>query len=247
MKAMILAAGRGERLKPLTDRTPKPMVPVGGRPLLAHQLGWLARAGIRHVVINLHHLGQQIVDAFGDGSEHGVRITYSLEPELLETGGGIVKALPLLGREPFLLMNGDIFTDFPLSALPPRLPADAKAHLVVVPRPPFRDRGDFDLEPLRRSGTTTRGSGLQTAKKNSPHPHITRITTRGTTHVYAGIALLDPAALAGRNAEPFSLRDVYFELMEASALTAQVWQGYWTDIGTPAQLEAVNQDFPGER
>ena len=162
MKAMILAAGRGERLRPLTDRVPKPLAEVGGEPLLAHQLRWLAAAGLRDVVINLHHLGQQIVEAFGDGTAHGVRIRYSEEPTLLETGGGIVNALPLLGDEPFVLLNGDIFTDFPLTRLLTRLAPGAGAHLLVTPRPPFREHGDFDLgaaasgEPVPvRAGTAT--------------------------------------------------------------------------------------------
>lgn len=215
MKAMILAAGRGERLRPLTDRIPKVLAEVGGEPLLAHQLRWLSAAGIREVVINLHHLGQQIVDAFGDGHSYGVRITYSLEPELLETGGGIAKALPLLGREPFLLLNGDVFTDFPLAELPTRPEPGSLAHLVVTPRPPFRERGDFEVAD-------------------------DRITARGDSYVYCGIALIDPAILRGRPAEPFSLRDVYFQLIDQGAISAQVWEGYWTDIGTAEQLEEIN-------
>lgn len=215
MKAMILAAGRGERLRPLTDHTPKPLMEVHGEPLLAHQLRWLAAAGIREVVINLHHLGQQIVDVFGDGRGYGVAISYSLEPTLLDTGGGVVKALPLLGNDPFVLLNGDIYTDFPFSELPRQLAADALAHLTVTPRPAFRERGDFEVADGRVIG-------------------------RGDSHVYCGIALLDPAALLGRRPEPFSLRDVYFDLIGRGAITAQVWPGYWTDIGTREQLEAIS-------
>jgi MurNAc alpha-1-phosphate uridylyltransferase len=212
---MVLAAGRGERLRPLTDRVPKAMAEVGGEPLLAHQLRWLAAAGVLDVVVNLHHLGQQIVDTFGAGGAYGVNLRYSLEPQLLETGGGIVKALPLLGHEPFLLLNGDIYTDFPLATLPARPPAGARAHLVVTPRPAFRKRGDFEV-----------AGG--------------RIVDRGEDYVYCGIALLDPAALRGRAAEPFSLREVFFELIEQHAITAQIWPGYWTDIGTAEQLREVN-------
>jgi N-acetyl-alpha-D-muramate 1-phosphate uridylyltransferase len=220
MKAMILAAGRGERLRPLTDRMPKPLVPVAGRPLLFHQLGWLAAAGIHDVVINLHHLGEQIVDAAGDGSAHGVRIRYSHETTRLETGGGIVQALPLLGAEPFLIVNGDIHTDLPLAELPGDLPAGSLAHLVVTPRPPFRNEGDFDV----RDG---------------------RVTARGDAYVYCGIALLHPAALAGRRPEPFSLRDVFFALLAEGRLSAQIWQGRWTDIGTIEQLESLNEALGG--
>jgi N-acetyl-alpha-D-muramate 1-phosphate uridylyltransferase len=220
MKAMILAAGRGERLRPLTDRMPKPLVPVAGRPLLTHQLEWLAAAGIREVVINLHHLAEQIADAVGDGGAFGVRVTYSREPQLLETGGGIVNALPLLGDAPFLILNGDIYTDLPLSALPRTLPDGMLGHLAVTPRPPFRDRGDFEVS-----------DGV--------------ISARGDTYVYCGIAILDPAAIAGRSPKPFSLRDVFFELLAARRLSAQIWSGRWTDLGTLEQLAELNEELGG--
>lgn len=215
---MILAAGRGERLRPLTDRTPKPLVGVAGRPLLAHQLDWLAAAGIREVVINVHHLAEQIVEAAGDGSRFGVRIRYSRETELLETGGGIVHALPLLGDDPFLVLNGDIFTDLPFAGLPRRLAADLLGHLVVTPRPRFRERGDFEVAGGRISG-------------------------RGDDYVYCGIAVLDPAALRGREAVPFSLRDVFFELLAERRLSAQIWRGRWTDLGTVEQLDELNAEL----
>jgi MurNAc alpha-1-phosphate uridylyltransferase len=214
MKAMILAAGRGERLRPLTDRIPKPMLTVRGRPLLEHQLQWLVRAGIREVVINLHHLGEQIRAHFGDGREFGVAIRYSLEPELLDTGGGIVKALPLLGPDPFLVLNGDIFTTFPFAAVEP-LPDWADIHLVVTPKPAFRERGDFDVEEGR-------------------------IVGRGDDYVYCGIAVLRPALFQGQDAVPFSVREHFFAAIEEGRISAQTWRGYWTDIGDQAQLEAVN-------
>ena len=214
MKAMILAAGRGERLRPLTDHTPKPMIEVQGRPLLEHQIGWLSAAGITELVINLHHLGEQIETRFGDGSGYGVRIRYSHETELLETGGGIVKALPLLGTEPFLILNGDIFTDFPFDRLQP-IPDWADIHLVVTPKPDFRDQGDFEV-----------AGG--------------RITARGDAYVYCGIAVLRPRIFAADRAEPFSLRDRFFEAIARGALSAQIWEGYWIDIGSQAQLDSVN-------
>lgn len=220
MKAMILAAGRGERLRPLTERLPKPLVPVAGRPLLLHQLEWLAAAGVRDVVINLHHLGEQIVEAVGDGGAFGLRVRYSRESMLLETGGGIVQALPLLGDQTFLILNGDIYTDLPLDRLPAALAPGMLGHLVVTPRPGFRERGDFEVE-----------NG--------------RVTSRGESYVYCGIALLHPEALAGRHAEPFSLREVFFELLDAGRLSAQVWSGRWTDLGTMAQLEALNAELTG--
>jgi MurNAc alpha-1-phosphate uridylyltransferase len=211
---MILAAGRGERLQPLTRHTPKPMLTVDGRPLLEHQLGWLRAAGIRQIVMNLHHLGEQIERHFGDGRRFGVEIRYSREPTLLETGGGIVNALPLLGDEPFLILNGDVFTDFAFAALA-KLPGWADIHLVVTPRPPFRSRGDFEV----RAG---------------------RVIARGDAYVYCGIAVLRPELFAADTVEPFSLRRHLFRAMEAGRLSAQIWNGYWTDIGTRDQLDAAN-------
>lgn len=214
MRAMILAAGRGERLRPLTDVTPKPMLLVHGRPLLEHQLGWLRDAGIKNVVINLHHLGEQIEAYFGDGEKFGVCIRYSREAELLETGGGIVKALPLLGAEPFLVLNGDIFTTFAFTGLHP-IPDWAHMHLVVTPKPAFRSSGDFNL-----TGD--------------------RVTSRGDDYVYCGISLIRPELFSNDRAEPFSLRDHFFNSIEAGTLSTQIWTGFWTDIGDASQLDAVN-------
>ena len=214
MKAMILAAGRGERLRPLTDRTPKPMLPVRGRPLLEHQLEWLAAAEIREVVINLHHLGHKIESHLGSGESFGVTIQYSHESEVLETGGGIVNALPLLGSEPFLILNGDVFTDFPLEDLQ-GLPAWADFHLLVTPKPVFRDQGDFEVAEGR-------------------------ITARGDRYVYCGIALMRPGLFANIPAAQFSLRDLFFKAIDAGRISAQIWPGYWIDIGNQAQLDSVN-------
>ena len=141
---MILAAGRGERLKPLTERIPKPMIPIGSEPLIVHQLRWLHRAGIRDVVINVHHLGEQIERGLGTGADQGVRIGYSREEDLLDTGGGVKKALPLLGPEPFIVLNGDIWTNFPFRRLGDVSPQ--QAYLVLTPTPPHLSRADFRLE-----------------------------------------------------------------------------------------------------
>ncbi len=218
MKAMILAAGRGERLRPLTDTIPKPMLSIHGRPLLEHQIGWLRHAGITELVINLHHLGEQIEVYFGDGSRFGVRIRYSRERQLLDTGGGIVNALPLLGDAPFVLLNGDIFTDFPFSRLD-GLPSWADMHLVVTPKPAFRAQGDF----LFADG---------------------RITGRGDAFVYCGIAVLHPRVFAADEAAPFSLRDHFFQAIGTGRLSAEVWRGVWTDIGTEAQLKEIDGSTP---
>ncbi len=195
------------------------MVPVHGRPLLDHQLEWLRRAGITELVINLHHLGEQIEAHFGDGAAHGVNIRYSHEQTLLETGGGIVKALPLLGEAPFLILNGDIFTDFPFSSLAP-LPEWADIHLVVTPTPAYREQGDFEYADGR-------------------------ITARGESYVYCGIAILRPELFAGDEEKPFSLRDRFFQAIATGTLSAQVWSGYWIDIGSQAQLDEVNARRPG--
>lgn len=214
MRAMILAAGRGTRLQPYTDTTPKPMLNVAGRPLIEHQLEWLKAAGVAEVIINLHHLGEQIEAHVGDGRRFGMAVRYSVEDELLETGGGIVKALPLLGTEPFWILNGDIFTDYALANFRRDLPDGSLAHLLLTPTPDFRAAGDFEWV-----------NG--------------RVTSRGTTYVYCGIALLHPSLFDGCSVQPFSLADLYFEAIERRELTGEIWKGQWTDIGTPDQLQAL--------
>lgn len=215
MKAMILAAGRGERLRPITDSTPKPLLEVAGEPLIIHQIRWLKAAGIDDLVINLHHLGDQIEQALGAGDQFGVSIRYSREAELLETGGGIVNALPLLGTDPFLILNGDIYTDFPLSDLQRELACDAELHLLLTPKPDFCEAGDF-------------------AYANG------RVTARGDDYVYCGIAILRPEIFANRPVTAFSLRDIFFPAVLRGTVSAQIWRGYWTDIGRPEQLTDAN-------
>ena len=211
MKAMILAAGRGTRLRPHTDHTPKPLLVVRGRPLIEHQLEWLKAAGIRDIVINLHHLGEQIEAHLGNGARFGVTINYSHEADLLETGGGIRKALPLLGDAAFAILNGDIFTDFDFTSLPSTPPDGCPAHVVVTPKPSFREAGDL----VYAQG---------------------RITARGDATVYCGIAVLQPRLFDAAPEGPFSLRDLYFDAIERNILSAQLFTGQWTDIGTPDQL-----------
>ena len=216
MKAMILAAGQGTRLRPLTDRCPKAMMEVGGAPLIGHQLGWLAGAGVTEVVINLHHFGEQIEAYVGDGAAFGLQVYYSHEPQLLETGGGVVKALPLLGDEPFWLLLGDIYTDFPFNQFPCQLSGDALVHMLLTPTPPFRRHGDFEWDGQR-------------------------LTRRGDSFVFCGLALIHPRLLEGCEAVPFSLSGHYFKAVAEGAVTGQLWRGFWTDIGSPAQLEALRQ------
>lgn len=214
---MILAAGQGSRLRPLTDSTPKPLIEIDGRPLIAHHLERLAAAGVRDVVINVHHLAEQFEPALGDGERWGLSITYSYEEALLETGGGIVKALPLLGDKPFWLLLGDIVCDFPLHHLPVDLAGD-EMHMVLAPTPPHRMAshlgGDFDAA-------------------------VGRVLRRGDGYVYTGIAVVDPSMLSTPPCEAFSFRDVFFPAVDAGRVSCQIWSGYWTDIGTAAQLEAA--------
>jgi N-acetyl-alpha-D-muramate 1-phosphate uridylyltransferase len=213
---MILAAGRGARLRPLTDHTPKPLLPIAGAPLIVHQVRWLAAAGIRDIVINLHHLGEDIASALGDGAAFGVRIAYSREATLLDTGGGIVKALPLLGNEPFVILNGDTWTDYPFAQLSRSLGNDL-AHLILTRTPPNRSEGDFGLEGDR----------------------VTRAEDRSC--VYCGISLLSTALFDGAPTGPFSLRDLLFDAITKGRVSGELWNGRWIDIGTPDQLEALRR------
>jgi N-acetyl-alpha-D-muramate 1-phosphate uridylyltransferase len=215
MKAIVLAAGRGERMRPITDRIPKPLVPVGGKPLIAYHLEALARAGVRDVVINLSYRGSQIREALGDGSSHGVRIAYSDEgPEPLETAGGIFNALPLLGPEPFLVVNGDVWTDFDFSQMP-ALKAGMHAHLVMVPNPPQIARGDFGIE-----------GDLIVERDND------RFT-------YSGLGVYSTAFFAGCQPGKFPLLPLLKRAIAAQRLGGQVYRGVWSDIGTPERLAAL--------
>lgn len=218
MKAMILAAGRGERMRPLTDRVPKPLLPVGGKPLIGWHLERLASAGFRDIVINHAHLGDQLEAALGDGSRYGVRIAYSVEGEALETAGGIAKALPLLGNAPFLVVNGDIYTDYDFGRLAHPAMDGALAHLVLVDNPPQHANGDFFLAngQLVAEGAarlTFSGVGVY-------HPQL-----------FAGIVAGSKAKLA--------------PLLHAAILEGRVsgehYRGDWVDVGTPERLHALDQ------
>ncbi|MCC7462184.1 MAG: nucleotidyltransferase family protein [Gammaproteobacteria bacterium] len=216
MRAMILAAGRGERLRPLTLTTPKPLLAVRGQPLIAWHLIALARAGVREVVINLSWLGEQIRAVLGDGAGYGVAIRYSDEgPEPLETGGGIWRALPLLGPEPFLLVNADVFTDFDLAGL--HAPHAALAHLVLVPNPPHHPQGDFALD-----GGVLREQGPQ-------------------RHTYAGIGVLHPDLFRGCSAGRFPLLPLFRRAMALGRLHGELYTGAWTDVGTVERLSALQR------
>ena len=217
MKAMILAAGKGERLRPLTLHTPKPLVRAAGVPLIEYHLRALAAAGFTEVVINHAWLGQQIEDYLGGGSRFGVRIAYSAEAEPLETGGGIFKAMPLLGDQPFALINGDIFTDYPFAEL--RRPLVGLAHLVLVANPGHHAGGDFCL----RAG---RVSDAQVAQESL---------------TYSGMAVLSPALFASCQPGAFKLAPLLREAMAAGQVSGEQFAGCWVDVGTHERLAEVER------
>jgi MurNAc alpha-1-phosphate uridylyltransferase len=213
--AMILAGGRGARLRPLTDRTPKPLLVVCGRPLIEHHILALAQAGISKIVINLAWLGAQIKGYLGDGARFGVSISYSEEePFALETAGGIFRALPLLRPGPFAVVNGDIFTDYRFESL--RIPAASDAHLVLVPNPPQHPAGDFGLAA---------GLALPVAAEQ---------------YTFAGIAAYRVQFFQGCTDGVFPLKPLLLRSMAARRCSAQLYGGLWEDVGTAERLHALN-------
>ncbi len=213
MNVMILAAGRGERLRPLTDSAPKPLVEVGGETLLGRHLARLARAGFERVVINVSHLAEKIIARFGDGAQTGLRIDWSREAEPLETAGGIAQARVLLGEEPFLLVNADIWCDFDFSRLRNLQLGSRLAHLVLVPNSPYHAAGDFTLE----RGVIGNGPAAR--------------------YTYAGISVLSPRLVddvtAGRKAQ---LAPLWRAAAERGEITGELYEGQWSDVGTPQRL-----------
>jgi len=215
MIAMILAAGRGERLRPLTHTTPKALVEVRGMSLLERHLNAVKSAGVENVVINLGWLGEKITEQIGSGSRYGLSVVYSPEGEdILETGGGIHRALPLLGSDPFLVVNADVYTDMPL---PSTLPEDADAHLVLVPKPAHKQRGDFDLVEGRVA--------------NGEDPAFT----------FSGVAIYRPDFFAGCAPGRFPLAPMLRAAADNSRLTGTLYNGIWEDVGTPERLQELNR------
>lgn len=214
---MILAAGRGERMRPLTDHTPKPLLPVAGKPLITWHIERLARAGIRDLVINHAHLGHLIEQALGDGANWGVRIRYSPEGEgrALETGGGIFRALPLLGGGPFLVINADVWCDREFDRL--TLAAGDLAHLVMVDNPAHHPDGDFHLAQGRLHA--------------EGEPRLT----------FSGIGVYDPALFAGCEPGVFPLAPLLRAAMQAGRVSGEHYQGRWTDVGTAQRLAELER------
>jgi N-acetyl-alpha-D-muramate 1-phosphate uridylyltransferase len=214
MRAMILAAGRGKRMQPLSDHTPKPLLEVRGEPLIVRHIKALARAGIQEIIINLHYLGEKIEAALGNGSQWRVQLQYSPEDPVLETGGGIAKALPLLGSQPFIVVSSDIFTDFPFENLPKK--PDALAHLVMVDNPAHHVRGDYGL--------------VQTQI----------VFTEGPRLNFGGIGVYRPELFGGCPAGAFPLAFLFEKAILAGQATGEHYKGLWHNIGTPAQIQELN-------
>lgn len=218
MKAMILAAGRGERMRPLTDTTPKPLLKVADKALIEYHIEGLVRAGHREIIINHAWLGAQFEQFLGDGARYGARLAYSDEgATALETGGGIFKALPLLGDGPFVVVNGDIWTDYPFERLPRAM--TGLAHLVLVPNPPQHPNGDFALD-----GNLVRGEG---AAKNT----------------FSGIGVYRSQLFASCTGGKFQLAPLLRAAMTENRVTGEVYTGRWHDIGTPQRMEQLDRDL----
>lgn len=219
---MILAAGRGERMRPLTDRTPKPLLPVAGKPLIIWHLERLARGGFHEVVINHAHLGDQIEALLGDGDAWNVSIRYSAEPQgALETAGGIANALPLLGNAPFLVINGDIFCDWNVARARDALAPDQLAHLVLVDNPAHHPAGDFML-----AGTKVGAGGMA--------PKLT----------FSGIGIYRPELFADiARGTPAKLAPLLNDAIAAGQVSGEYHAGRWVDVGTPERLVALDIDL----
>jgi MurNAc alpha-1-phosphate uridylyltransferase len=222
-RAIILAAGRGERLRPLTDSTPKPLLRVGGRPLIEWQIERLALGGFRDLVINHAHLGEQIEQALGDGRRFGLRIRYSPEAPALETAGGIVQAMPLLDAHPFVVVSGDIHTEFDFASLDARMDAIARnpdacvAHLVLVDNPPWHAKGDMGLADGR-------------------------VTRSGPPLTYGNIAVFHPRIFLGLGPGTWlKLFPWLYQFVEAGLVTGEHYRGPWDNVGTADQLAALDR------
>jgi len=227
MRAMILAAGLGERLRPLTEKTPKPLLKVNGKPLIQYHLERLAIAGVSEIVINTAWLGDQIEAFVGDGSRFGVRVLWSREGDPLETGGGVRRALPLLGNEPFLLVNGDVWTDYPFKKLLSRdWPESMDAHLVMGPNPVYHGRGDFYLDE---------NNSVRYPDKDD------------NTFTFSGISVMRPEifALYPSASEYFAIRDVLASGIKAGCVNGECFRGTWWDVGTLDRFQALNRLLQG--
>jgi MurNAc alpha-1-phosphate uridylyltransferase len=223
MRAMILAAGRGERLKPLTDTLPKPLIEVGGKALIEYHIERLAAAGFGDIVINQGHLGDMLPERLGNGEKWRVRIHWSVEPpDALETGGGIFQALPLLGSGPFLVINGDIYADYPVSRM--RAVKCDYAHLVLVPNPGHNPKGDFALEG---------------ARIRNPGQHSDELPC----HTFSGMAVYHPRLFAECAPGRYSIVPTLRKAVDEQLVTGELYRGQWMDIGNLERLQALRQEL----
>jgi MurNAc alpha-1-phosphate uridylyltransferase len=219
MRAIILAAGKGSRLRPLTDSCPKPLIKINDKPLIVYHLEKLKLAGIEDVVINLHHLGQQIESYLGNGQHWGLNITYSREDILLEVGGGIRHALPLIGEDPFLVVNGDIWTDFPFEKL--KVPHAGLAHLIMVDNPVHNLQGDFAID--------AQGWLFKSLEQQQ--------------YTYSGISVLSPQLFENCEQKAFKLAVLLEKAMYAHQLGGEYYPGKWMDVGTIERLNQLEYDL----
>jgi len=216
MKAMILCAGRGARMRPLTDSTPKPLLPVAGKPLVQYHIEKLAQAGIKEIVVNHAWLGEQVEKTLGNGSQWGVSIHYSAEAEALETAGGIIKALPLLGENPFIVVNGDIWCDYPFEKLLKLSPE--KAHVVLVENPEHNPQGDFSLA----------GNGLVADDGDEKF-------------TFSGVSVMSAMLFSGLDADKMALAPLLRDAMARQQVSGELYQGEWVDVGTPERLAKLDE------
>ncbi len=220
MKAMILAAGRGARLKPLTDKIPKPLLQVGPHCLIEYNLLALKRAGIEEVVINVCYHAKQIIEKLGDGKPYGLRIEYSFEEgNPLGTGGGIFQALPLLGDEPFILISSDVWSQYPFN--PVMMPSDEDAHLVLVENPSFHPKGDYALSETGQ------------------------VSMQGKKLTYSGIAKVHPRLFKNCEPQHFSISPLFNESIERGHVSGEIYRGPWFNVGTVEELERLKEMLPG--
>jgi MurNAc alpha-1-phosphate uridylyltransferase len=222
--ALIFAAGLGERMRPLTDHTPKPLLRVGGKPLIEWHLEKLATAGVRYVVINTSHLAEQFPASLGDGSRWGLRIRYAYEgPTPLETGGGMLNALPLLGSEPFIALSADIYSDYDYASLPAE--PEGLAHLVMVPNPEWHAAGDFVLAHGRL------------------HDSVDTGTSAGERLTFGNIGVYRPAFVRGESPGRFKLLPLYQRAMHAGQASGERYDGFWRNLGNPQQLAQLDAEL----
>lgn len=223
MKAMILAAGMGNRMRPLTLHTPKPLLKVGGKPLIVWHIEKLQKIGVQEIVINTAWLGEKLVDALGDGSQFGVKILWSHEGEGLETAGGIINALPLLGNEPFILVNGDVWTTMDFAPLLNVQLQNDLAHLVLVENPVQHPQGDFTL-------AANKAYTFEQARS-------------GENLTYSGVAVMHPQMFDGLQSGKRPLAPLLKQAMQEEKISAHKLQGVWMDVGTPERLNALDQQI----